>query len=229
MQQGNEGYVRLFTPQLLFNLINGVGFTKSQQDFVFKIGDERLDAAEAMLLRLGYIADADDGAEVVVPTLCTCGYVMAGCMLAMETLATAAKYWNEMHRRSEAWMAAMRSARRLLIKLTDTSIEEGGFTPVCLRMINGMLDVINIWRKAVNQSKFLGGQSMSSFSPMSQSTGLTISPDTPSKKNTETSVGGIDISLPQMATDPSFSLDELLADVLGSTDWIDPLDVAKER
>lgn len=131
-----------FEPEYLYNLILGIGVTPELQKFVFKHGDERMDAGETLLVTMTNIADNADTA-FVFPALITCGYLLEAGMLTMDSHGTALKYWKAMPRRSESWILALRGALRLISRVQETFV-----APACVKIVTGMLDAIAIWKTA---------------------------------------------------------------------------------
>lgn len=208
----NADEVIQFTPEFLYKMINGKASNDLIREFVFYHGDNRIDTGESILMVASSFASLQlsPQCDLVVPTLTTCGYIMEACMLGMEIHGTSAKYWQALPRRSTSWQTGFKGTIAMLKKIKDVPEEQGGITTTISRIIGGMTEVIGVWRRAITKSR------------ISQSS---MQDQTPSQIEQVESVGGIDISIPPLATDGAdiLPLDQLLRDLFGSTDWLNVL------
>lgn len=215
-----------FTPEFLYRMITGKASNDLIREFVFYHGDNRIDTGESVLMVAASFGSLHFSSQrdLVVPTLATCGYIMEACMLGMEAHGTSARYWQALPRRSTSWQTGIKGTIKMLQSVRDVPEEQGGITSTISRILAGMAEVIGVWRRAITKAR------------ISQSSMQDQTPTTHAEYNSETSpsidlVGGIDVSIPPLATDGTevLSLDQLLRDLFGSTDWLDVLPSVEGR
>lgn len=178
--------------------------------------------------------------DLIVPPVATCGFMMEACMLSMEVHATTAKFWKSLPRRSRPWQAGMKGAASFLRRMHDVSEEEGGVFPTTWRIIGGMLEVISTWDRALSRARIAQSRALQSQIPSyydangttekassngyGQSKAATLLSDQDGGDTHDSRVAGVDVAIPPLATDDeNVSLDQLLRDMFGSTEWADVL------
>lgn len=221
----NADEVIQFTPDFLYKMISGKASNELIREFVFYHGDNRIDTGESILMVASSLASLQFSPQrdLVVPTLTTCGYIMEACMLGMEMHGTSARYWQTLPRRSTSWQTGIKGSIAMLKKIKDVPEEQGGITTTISRIIGGMAEVIGVWRRAITKARI-------SQSSLKDQTPSQIDENTECSQNLEL-VGGIDVSIPPLITDEEevLSLDQLLQDLFGSTDWLDVLPSVEGR
>lgn len=232
----NAESVLQFTPDYLYKMINQEASNEFIRKFIFHHGDYRIDAAESILMIASSLSSFSfsNRNDLIVPTLTTCGYIMEACMLGMEVHGTNARYWHSLPRKSMSWQNGMNGCINLLERIKDVPEEEGGITSTIERIIAGMIEVIGIWRRAITRTMISQHELQHQTPNVDQNNNQTNSHQNNNHdddQNSQDRVGGIDVSIPPLATDEGevLSLDQLLRDLFGSTDWLDVLPSVEGR
>lgn len=230
----NASQLIKFTPEYLHKMVIENASDELIRQFMFFHGDSRIDAGECLLMIASSIASLPLSFkhDLVLPTLTTCGFIIEACMLGMEMHGTTAKYWQTLPRRSSSWQTGMKSVIVLLRKINDVPEEEGGITRATSQIVKGMAEVISVWRRAINKAKITQGTFK--HPPLIEETNVGYQKDRMTGSNStnvegsdseQNQIGGVDVDIPPLSTDGPevLSLDHLLRDLFGSTNWFDTL------
>ncbi|PWN94117.1 hypothetical protein FA10DRAFT_264697 [Acaromyces ingoldii] len=152
-----------FTPAYLRDLILGIDIHPSIKAFSHRHGDIRMDACDTVLstmarmsaARTAAMAGQETGAEDsdLIPPLLASGYLLESAVLAMDMFSTCLKFFKGMPSRASSWQLSMNGAVRFTGSLNRVPIEEGGTAAASAKIVSGMLDIINIWKRALFSSR----------------------------------------------------------------------------
>ncbi|CDS02208.1 uncharacterized protein SPSC_02268 [Sporisorium scitamineum] len=173
-------------------LIRGENATPGMREFLTRYGEERILAAEKVLVSISALCrDARAASTItasdknrktanasqdrwivegqsrpIVPLVNICGYVLEAAFNAMEMHATMFKLWKTPPKRSESWQLVFSNVVTAMLSLDPKgSVLNGSIPATCAYILQGMLKVIVAWTDCSRKKDHQRSNSTSSAAP----------------------------------------------------------------